>query len=372
MHKTKVAAFMAANALSGAGWDYDMTGSPDGNYHCLDAVGNNYVTCFKRVVDSSTMHYFAILTLTKYGGTSWTTTGYVQISNSMFARATEGAPSSTNYYLGAYYASSFIRYGVTQFSYLSILSQNEAGQSYVLPSANPGMPTSWTITGSCDGSETMFAVSTNYYGYAIKGSSIIMFGGPSMSGVAVSMLSFDAFSSKFVETTNALADTLFINTQGVSSSSQEKNNAYHNYSSSVVVATRANSAKNRSDSFSFVTGDPLAYYAGNSIQAYPFQAVSVKNYSTDSSGTIARGTVQIDLFAINYPTVLPTKFSTVANGSLLVLDGSSESTNTPQMVLGQWYAPGDHAIYIIGMYCGWDPSNPDITQASAWTEYEGT
>lgn len=369
MHKTKVAAFMAANTLANAGWDYDMTGSPDGNYHCLDTVGNNYVTCFKRVVDESTTHYFCILTLTKYGGTSVTTAGYV--STNRFARGAQGSnDTSTTYYLGAYYASYFVRYGIAPFSYSTAATQLDDGQSYLLPVGNPGYRSTWSGSSTNDSTLTLLAVSTNYYGFAVKGSSIITFTGPSASGVAVSLLSLDAFSSKFVDGNNALSNTLMINTQGIASSKYEKDDAYHVYSSSIVVASCPNGSQNATDSFCFVDCDPLAFYESTNIQAYPFQSVSVKTWRTDSTAkTIARGTVNVDLLAINYPASLLTKFTTFANGKYLVLDGVNESQNSPQKLFGQVSYPSGHYIYTIGVYCGWDPSNPDITQASSWTEY---
>lgn len=372
MHKTKVAAFMAANALANAGWDYDMTGSPDGNYHCLDTVGNNYVTCFKRVVDESTTHYFCLFTLTKYGGTSVTTTGYV--ATNRFARGAQGNfDTSTTYYLGACYASCFVRYGTSPFSYSTAATQLDDGQSYLLPVGNPGYRTSWSTSDTCDGSRTLLAVSTNYYGFAVKGSSIITFTGPSVSGVAVSLLSLEAFSSKFVDGGNALADTLMINTQGIASNKYEKDDAYHVYSSSIVVASCPNGSQNATDSFCIIDCDPLAFYVSTNIQAYPFQSVSVKTWRVDSTAkTIARGTVNVDLLAVNYPASLLSKFTTFANGKYLVLDGVNESQNTPQKLFGQVSYPSDHDFYTIGVYCGWDPSNPDITQASSWQLYDET
>lgn len=372
MHKTKVAAFMAANALANAGWDYDMAGSPDGNYHCLDSVGYNYVTCFKRFVDENTTHYFSIFTLTRYGGTSVTTAGYV--ATNRFARGAQGNnDTSTTYYLGASYASYFVRYGVVPFSYSTAATQLDNGQSYLLPAGNPGYRSSWSGSSTNDSTRTLLAVSTNYYGFAIKGSSIITFTGPSVSGVAVSLLSIDAFSSKFVDGNNALSDTLMINIQGIASSKFEKDDAYYVASSSIVVASCPNGTQNATDSFSIIDCDPLAFYVATNIQAYPFQSVSVKTWRTDeTSKTIARGTVNVDLLAINYPESLLTKFTTAANGKYLVLNGVDSPTNPPQKLFGQVSYPRDHNYYTIGVYCGWDPSNPDITQASAWQLYDGT
>ena len=368
MHKTKVAAFMAANTAANAGWQYDMTGSPDGNIHCLDSVGNNYVTCFKRVVDENTTHYFCVLTLTKYGGTSVTTTGYVATDRFgyNYANSTIG-PDSASYY---------VRLGTVPFNYSSSATEWNVGQTLLIPVGNPGRGGSWGASYTNDGTNSLFSNSINYYGFAIKGSDIIAFAGPSTSGAAVSALSFDAFSSKFVDGNNKLIDVVFVNFQTVASgytNCYEKYSGYTSIGKSVVMVTSPNGNEHSYDISSFVSSPVISCYSGQAPE-YPFQAVTAHSYKVDSvSNTSARGVIKTELIAINYPPSGSTvsKFSVWANGNLLALYTYTKSSANVQE-FGQTSAAENQQVLTYTAYVGWDPSNPDITQASAWTEYTDT
>lgn len=378
MHKTKVAAFMAANTAASAGWDYDMTGSPDGNYHCLDSVGNNYVTCFKRVIDADTTHYFCILTLTKYQ-TTGSTSGYV--STDKFPWCSTGKLCQ--------FATSFVRAGVTQFSYNNAANQWETGQSLLLATGNigPYNITGWTTDYLYQNVTTYsyLALSSVYFGFAVKGSSVVMFSGPSRSGIAVSVISEDAFSSLAVDGNNIQKNYLYCNFQSLATSASdgtnmESGNAYYestwyqSISRAIVSVETPNGEQNMQSGRSYFAISPNAQYSGN-IQNYPFQSVTAFTYRGDEiAHTYIRGEVNVDLIAVNYPPTgaFPTRLSTVANGKYLTVCSYSlpayyqilGCVNTGSDLAGQNSQTKQYVFYV-----GWDPSNPDITQASAWTEY---
>lgn len=365
MHKTKVAAFMAANTAASAGWEYDMTGSPDGNYHCLDSVGNNYVTCFKRVVDADTTHYFCILTLTKYGGTNVTTAGYVATNRFCYV--------NNSSCLGPYYCSNFIRFGTVQISYSTAISTWLSGQTLLLPVSNLGyVVNNWYDGSTYDGSNSLFSATTNYYGYAVKGSDIIILSGPNMSGCSISVVSMDAFSSKFSDGNNMLEDGFYLNLQSYSSydNSYENKSGYSaNGSDTVVMVSAINGGQFGTDTASFIMSSPVSSYAGQA-PAYPFQSVTAFSVICDSvTKTSARGVIKSELLSINYPpsSSSVSKFSTWAGGKLLALYTHTKSA--PVSLFGASNTPNDQQFQTYVTYVGWDPSNPDITQASAWTEY---
>ena len=376
MHKTKVAAFMAANALANAGWDYDMTGSPDGNYHCLDTVGNNYVTCFKRVVDADTTHYFCILTLTAYNAKSSPGVGYISTSTFLLRYIYN---QNTYYLTGCNTA--FVRAGVTPFSYDTAATSLDTGQSPMMPTGNPGpYARSWTSTsGNNNTTYSYLALSSVYFGFAIKGSSIVMFSGPSPSGIAISLVSENAYSEWFVEGSNTHKNFIYINFQCMVyqsvSTHGELDSAYFdsdtNGAKLTVVSTEIPNGNTWYNSYSAnfsLVASPISRYTSTDI---PFQGLTSYSYLNDSvSGTYACGNVNIDLVSMNFQPSQSSRLSVLANGKYLV--AAVYKYTTPMQYLGYTaYSNGiinDSTIYGT-FYVGWDASNPDITQASSWTEY---
>lgn len=363
MHKTKVAAFMAANTAASAGWDYDMTGSPDGNYHCLDSVGNNYVTVFKRTNGENDYTWFAIYTLTKFTW-SGTDTGAVKLY----------IQANYTFMFYGYYACNFYRIGTAQIAYSDSLATAPASMSNVtgcLPVGNPG-------TSSSDISSSYYPPSNSstkdmssvYYGFAVKSDSVVMFqgGSASTSSLCCSVASGHAFSS-FVN--NGDMNGVFAyNTQVENASSNNYENATRNavtttMDSKLCVCANKSGGINYSTWFSAL---PLAVYS-TSVQEYPFQSLQVFGVDNTAPATSGKGSISIDLMAINFPGanqgLVPSVYSTFANGNYLVVRCVSGS----YYLSSYCYNAVDTVNWNAALYVGWDPSNPDITQASAWTEF---
>lgn len=357
MHKTKVAAFMAANTLSGAGWDYDMTGSPDGNYHCLDTVGNNYVTVFKRTNGTDDYTWFALYTLTYFTGTG-TASGSVKVAlvNNML--------SSTNYYIG-YNACNFYRIGTFAIAYNDDLTATATGTTGLLvvgnsASMNSNVGSSYYPTSSYAAT----GASSVYFGFAEKSDDIVMFQGcDSLSNIGVSVASGHAFSS-FVNS-NDSKGLFAYNLQRQANGQNGAENASRN----------TNGTKSELNALQLYTGD-VAYGAPvgaheifaiftQSPQEYPYQSVPVFCYNAQSKN-YGKGTLKLELIAENAENATPSSsssFATVANGKYLtVLTGSVVVISALNEIIG---IPNSY----FRLYVGWDPSNPDITQASSWTEY---
>jgi hypothetical protein len=109
-----------------------------------------------------------------------------------------------------------------------------------------------------------------------------------------------------------------------------------------------------------------------SIQSYPFEAILIINpeINTRTLGSF-KGIISIDLLAVCTPnsySLVPASYSTAANGNYLALVGGSiNGSSQTGSFLNVQTGTGFNACPTL--YCGWDPSNPDITQESAWTAY---
>ncbi len=107
------------------------------------------------------------------------------------------------------------------------------------------------------------------------------------------------------------------------------------------------------------------------IDKYPFCSVKTLGPLDASTNSYIRGTVSVDLLCTSAPETRETSpyGSTVANGNLLFISSSSTSSSLVGYIpTYEVEFPGPRSCYV-SLYVGWDPSNPDITQASAWTEY---
>ena len=372
MHKTKVAAFMAANTLSGAGWDYDMAGSPDGNYHCLDAVGNNYVTVFKRTNSENDYTWFALYTLTMF---TWSGTSANAVKLYLTAIPVDGT-----YQYPGYYACNFHRIGTSQISYSDSLAKSPSeliNSILCTPVGNPGGSTSnissdyYPINSSCT-----IGMSQVYYGFALKNDDIVMFQGGSATSASLccSVASGHAFSS-FVNPDDGKGIFAY-NTQYLRS-----NKTYNNYESSdrnIITDTMSSLLCYAVNGYSGEPAPaklgaiPLAYY-GSAVSDYPFQSLSVFGISNASTKVNGKGALRLELLSISFliaTNLVPSIYSSVANGNLLCVNNITSTGFKIYPINGN---PSNYGTNTYpALYVGWDPSNPDITQASSWTEYTGT
>lgn len=371
MHKTKVAAFMAANSLANAGWDYDMTGSPDGNYHCLDTVGNNYVTVFKRTNGEDDYTWFALYTLTYFTGTGASANAvklYLNIISS----------DGSNIYPG-YYACNFYRIGTAQISYSDSLSSGPSAlvnSTVCVPVGNPGGSNSdissnyYPSSSSCT-----IGMSQVYYGFALKNDDIVMFQGGSTTSTSLccSVASGHAFSS-FTNPDDEIGIFAY-NTQmlgNLTPNCYESSDRYvysSHMHSRLCYAFNGHSGVQNSAKLGAI---PLAYY-GSAIQDYPFQSLSVYDVYNSSTKVYGKGALKSELLSISFQAatnLVPSIYSSVANGNLLCVNNITTTGFTTYAING---SPSNYGLATYpAMYVGWDPSNPDIAQASSWQLYDET
>lgn len=363
MHETKVAAFMAANSLANAGWEYDMTGSPDGNIHCLDTVGNNYVTVFKRTNGENDYTWFALYTLAKF---TWSGTNAGTVKVWLIYEDSKSA------YVG-YNASCFYRIGTAQISYddnLAIDPDTKPSITPLLPMGNPGGSASDIGSGYYPPSNTSAASSTVVYiGFALKGDDVIMFLGVDGCGASYlccSLASGHAYLSHLNSNDTAGVFAYNLQTPVTSASGYEKSTRIANISTYCIdtplcVSVKYDGVPSWPD---FLGSLPLA--ADTSSQNVPFQSLCVFGVP-NSAGVSAKGVVRVELLAQNENSSSSpaSVYSTVANGKYLTVLSSGSvlryvSINSTA-IISKYTA----------QYVGWDAANPDITQASSWILYDG-
>ena len=361
IHKTKVEAFIAASDKSHSGWVYDMTDSPDGIYHCLDSVGNNYVTCFKNPDKSA---FFAIYTLTYYNRNTSPVTGAV------YAPLWYPKWAGGNYYVGSK-STYFIATDDKSIPWNHIPdpdSTNPTEPPLLIASICLGHGASGYTGGSTyygRDFNTYFDATVNYYGFAVKDENIIMFSGTAntVENLKIALVSQNAFSTLVHD--NDTHTVFYTNFQTDDSNSRE--NAARSFSGKLSIAmTKNNLGVPEVPKWGFF---PMSGYSG-SVQNYPYQAVSVTDVANTQNLNTAKGNINIDLVAANMQTInssaSPNIFSTAAGGKLLTVTKYTTSFSFSVYCTGKTREttyPGWTSIYV-----GWDPSNPDILTSSAWTE----
>jgi hypothetical protein len=117
---------------------------------------------------------------------------------------------------------------------------------------------------------------------------------------------------------------------------------------------------------------PVMAQFDGAAQQYPYGNITLWAPSANAE-CLTKGAVKIDLFAYNccMTSSSPSIGKPMANGNFLtafVVPNGKGTTNSwmPSFFTRMNYSSRTtyHTLYV-----GWDPSNPDITQANAWTEY---
>lgn len=376
-HKTKVAAFMAANTAANAGWDYYMDGSPDGNYHCIDEwtqAGNNYVTCF---YNSRTGTYFALYTInTKRNSSSSITAGAVRMTLPIYTYS-----SSTSYYLGVY-SSHLASIGTVPIAYNRDLRTDTAFITTLMPASAPAVGTSFSSTSTYTGNSFTNGSITTYYGFALKDDNIIAFSGNSVSDLFCSVFSGHAFSN-FINS-NDPDGCLVWNMQSLSSTAADNYELYTPYRAwgTNGCCCEGFICQNRlgttiSPKNCMIGALPLSEYDGGTMTSYPYQSLCVYDIYNNETFVRGKGMIDVSFLAINFSvtgTAPANAYQVVANGNYLCLRNcvNSTSSQSQYLVASSMNGTSQKVYYSFAFYCGWDPSNPIITDASAWTEYTGT
>lgn len=364
-HKCRVKAFVESNNASGAGWEFDQTSGQIsfetyGNViHRLDDIGYNYVSFFKHGTDNA---YFAIMTMGYYGQSADLASGRV------YLLPVNQGTSASYYGIGN---TMFCRISRTQLTPSNVLVDiaNEIRAvpcGYLLTGSNfsnGANPTAWNTTATYldSGLQGFWA------GFAMKGTNISSFLSyyPASNSINTCHFSIGGYSSLGNNNDN---NNVFVCSAGKASSTN-KNERLFSQQTTYMISDFAFITVGDSGqvSVSRVIPDLKATYSGD-MYYYPFAPLNI--YQLNSVyHNYYKGAVAIDFLAWNSPrstSQLPMLKSIKANGNYLCLTYPTD-TNGCSVVTFDGGTVYTHPV----LYCGWDPSNPDITSEDAWTAYNG-
>jgi hypothetical protein len=361
MHKCKLKAFTESCAASGAQWDFsysngDYSFGTHGNViYKMDSSGFNLVSFFRYGTEDA---YYAIVTLNDAGSSS----GY---SLPLFNRYYK--------YSGTTQSNSVL---TNDMSCISLIDLN-AGNINVLPSVDRLCLTSDTSTNTSSSQVyiSKSVPSDRYYSYITKNKCIVSIITSDLTGsYSVKMSAIDALNiSSPNDTKNIFSFTIttslatttstptinhqagFIQTLRQDGVMFQKIAVYNtNYNVNIFLPAARNA-------ISFNPSDNIPYEAAIlSANNTDTARTSSQNFNTD--GILTKGQTLIDLLAVNtvspYNALSPKQ--PCANGNYLLVYMYIYTTSTNINYLNNRF-----------IYIGWDPSNPDITQESAWTAYTG-
>lgn len=372
VHKTRLAAFMASNALSNAGWSFDQTGGDIsfGSYgnviYSLDSVGNNYASFMKHGTDS--VAYIAIITAFKWDSSS--STGqidgpwqlrygddpFIGASNSLFHRLSRTQLTTSNLFSSIS--------GATPLIPLGFVMSTAAGYSGMTPSRSYSFP-----------SQSSF-----YAGYAIKDERVISFASKSVTqkAIHVSALGIGARTNIIPSSnTNDIFATSFFGAYfgGAGATSYgdcvdidaEDPDGYQ-YGATFILDSRGE------PQLASVSCPGFSQFVQTaSPQDYPFGSVSFVSANETGRNSIYVGSAVIDFIASNVsPVKQMNRMQAYAGGNYLFVATSNYTQTFPygQLAFTSYQTILSSSVSgYPALYVGWDPSNPDITQASSWSLY---
>ena len=368
LHKMKLKAFMESCTATGASWQfYETNGDASfesyGNViYKLDADGFNYASFFRYGTDNA---YYCMMTMSD---ASYSSGKALFIKNEYWAYV-----SSTSYRFQL--SNNMDSIGIEPITFANMFSTATNSMYHRLSFVtNYG----YAVT-SASANTLSKSLSNQYFGYAIKGKNII----------SISAYDITSITNTYVKISSIGSLSLASNTDTSNMFSYITSGGYFN-------AATGNYADGifKSNAYLQVSGSnglPYEYAShtngGPAPQVYirtPYRAICVLPNSNipfepavisamskrttnimNSDGIPTKGSVSVDLLATNivisnetnYDMTYVNNLKPCGNGNYLCLTKTRVTNSYPY-----WIRAGI-------LYCGWDPSNPDITQESAWPVY---
>lgn len=354
MHKCKLKAFVDSCAASGALWDFsysngDYAFGTHGNViYKLDSSGFNLVSFFRFGTDEA---YYAIATLNDASNGSSTS---LNLQNRYYYY--NGTSLTNTFITNDMCCASLVDMNITNINERPTLDRlafmSQFGNSTSISKSVP---------------------SVRYYGYATKDKCIIALTSDSLSSNryfnisaidALSLSSPDDLKNIFSFTTTAAAGgggnpgnkSMYgyiqtLNSNGI----PRQNKASYN-------TTNTNPTMYILSPTTAICDAPSTYFPYEAAKISPLNS-GLENNPINSLGILSKGIARIDFLSVNnvlpHANILP--WNAYVNGNYLcVFKYTYTATDTHIL---------DSDLYSKIVYIGWDPSNPDITQESAWTAY---
>lgn len=220
-------------------------------------------------------------------------------------------------------------------------------------------------------------VSAYYYGYATKGADVIEIirSGLPDTNSAIKVMSPDGFS-QLCDPSDVFPAFDFVSIGNFGSTSENPVWASRPplqslFSDGGIYDYAYSNTINTTDYYYLRLWAPEQAKYRAPVDIIPYAAPVITTGGFDGLPTIGRngnfskGSVKVELLAANKPFPV-SQYSYVnvlkpyAGGNYLCIQA---------IYYVQYGAPAGNGYFHSVVYCGWDPSNPDVTQASAWTEY---
>jgi len=376
IHKTRLKAFVEACARANANWHFcknsgthDFEGNTGVIYNII-GVSSDFVSFFQYENENK---YFAIISCP-------------EITDDIFHDKARGKGyyegNNTNKYLWTY-RTMFHCASVSPLDADFFIKQDSGGVANYPSGALPIIPistfylnTTSHVSGAGDNGKWFSYPRDGYYdcfGYAVKGSSIITFAvqnHPSNNYIAtgqifVNVIGFDAMHlSSQSDTYNVFHVSLSMQTTNSNECFYVQKNTWHITTGQQTLKSDGTLyAQALMPSSLFLNTTSLASYVYGISSNIPYASMRLVTHENadnnmrtsapllNSDGITSKGEIDIDLMACNVTNGYASLKScgAYANGNYLL-------------------ACKDYSGYQ-QYYVGWDPSNPDITQESAWTAY---
>lgn len=378
IHKTRLKAFMAANTAASAGWSFDWSNGDEafetyGNviYYADGTDPLNLVSFFKHGSGDDTKYYMIVSLFNYQLGTSYS--GPTRINaNGTFTTGNFTSPGqykvTTNICL--FHTASYERFPEDCFQFVSGGGTYPLKAIALVPISQFCYASNAPYMSGSGSSSSYFVKSLLYLGVAIKGTNILTFTSVNLTNDSnrylrckTTLVGFDGMT---LSSPNDSANIYGITIYGAADS-DIATVPWSDFADSRLNETLTDSFERYpvSDKQSILLlSQPYRAFYNGSPDAYPFESVILTTNGIRSAapylnndGITSKGSFSVDLLACN-GTYSYSNFDTwkpTANGNYIVVrfKRSNPSYGTQPCVY----------------YVGWDPSNPDITQESAWTAY---
>lgn len=380
IHKTRLKAFMAANALAGDIWEFDRNSGDV----AFETYGNviyyadridplNLVSFFKHGSGDDTKYYMIASLFNYQLGTSYS--GPTRINaNGTF---TVGYFTSSGQYkittnVCLFHTASYDRFPEDCLKYVNGVGTYPSRALSLVPISQFCYSSSEPYMTGSSSTSSYFAKSLLYLGVAIKGTNILTFTSPDLTNDSdrylrckTTLVGFDGIT---LSSPNDSANIYGVTIYGTADS-DTRLIAWTDYAESRLNETLTDSferytvSNKQSD---LMLSQPYKAVYNGSPDAYPFENVILTTNGTRSAapylnndGITSKGSFNVDLLACNgtYSYSNFDTWKTAANGNYIVV---RFKRNVPNY-------SSQPCVY----YVGWDPSNPDITSEDAWTAYNG-
>jgi len=354
MHKCKLKAFTESCAASGAQWDFsysngDYAFGTHGNViYKLDSSGFNLVSFFRYGEEDA---YYAIAT---FNDASNSTSTSLNLLNRYYFY--NGTTITNTFITNDMCCASLVDMNMTNINERPTIDRlafmSQFGNSTSISKSVP---------------------SVRYYGYSTKGKCIIALTTDSLSSnryfnisaIDALLLSSPDDSKNIFSYTTAASDISgsnpsnftmsgYIQTLNADGVPRQNKAVYNTVNTTPTMCILSPSTA--------ICDSPANYVPYESVKISPLN-YGLPNNLINSNGILSKGIAPIDFLAVNnvlpHTNILP--WNKYANGNYLCVFKYMYNSSSTHMA--------NTDLFSKIVYVGWDPSNPDITQESAWTAY---